>query len=474
MHPHHAPTPHQMTTKRGNPDQYLQKVGGTYYARVRVPRTLEKYVGQTHIRRTLETGDRSDANRRKHAVVGKIKAELERLRLTPTEAMGRGISFAEAKEWREELKAAEDLDDDGEQHDVIHDAVINKAEELEKLYGTDKAKRWFKAATTTKDTLSDLMDDWLSKSDYRASTNAGHRKALAEVLAAIGNDYATPADVTRRVAMSFVDNNLTKRDPPLSHSTIRDRLISLGGFWKWMMSRDVVPAGVNPWTDHKVSKQSNKGRSPPKRAYTEAELLRLLTGNEQVKRWPTYGYLPDLLLLGMFTGAREDELCSLTAEAVEMGRSHAILNITDSKTKAGIRFVAITHPAPLAVLKRRLKGLKGKAQVFPELTRGGLDKKLSASAVKAYGRYRRACEVPDGTDFHSYRRNVITVLETAGVGQVPIARFVGHTVGTLAGDTYSEGGARENAIKTAKKVRFGAKVEAAASALADRTLAVST
>ena len=37
-----------MATKRGNPDQYLQKVGGTYYARVRA-RTLEKYTGQTHI-----------------------------------------------------------------------------------------------------------------------------------------------------------------------------------------------------------------------------------------------------------------------------------------------------------------------------------------------------------------------------------------------------------------------------------------
>lgn len=61
-----------MPAARSNQDQYLHKVGGTYYARVRVPRTLEKYTGQTHIRRTLETGDRAEANRRKHAVVEKI------------------------------------------------------------------------------------------------------------------------------------------------------------------------------------------------------------------------------------------------------------------------------------------------------------------------------------------------------------------------------------------------------------------
>ena len=88
--------------------------------------------------------------------------------------------------------------------------------------------------------------------------------------------------------------------------------------------------------------------------------------------------------------------------------------------------------------------------------------KLSSSAVKAYGRYRRSCGVPDGTDFHSYRRNVITVLEAAGVGQVPISRYVGHKVGTLAGDTYSAGGNRANSVETAKNVRFAPSVEAAA------------
>ena len=455
-----------MAVKRSAADQYLQKVGGTYYARVRVPRTLEQYTGQTHIRRTLETGDRAVANGRKHAVVGRIKGELAALRKSPRKPEERGISFAEAKEWREELRSAEDASDDGQQHTVVHALVIDKAEQLERLYGTEKAKRWFKAATTTTDTLPELMDAWLNVSDYKASTNAGHRKALAEVLGFLKNDHATPADVTRKLAMAYLDNDLTKRDPALAHSTIRDRLVSLGGFWNWMASRDAVASGVNPWTGHKISKERNKGRSPPKRSYTDAELLKLLTSNDQVKRWPTYSYLPDLLILGMFTGAREDELCSLTAAKVEMGRTHCVLNITDSKTKAGIRFVAINHPAPLAVLKRRLKGTTATSQVFPELTAGGLDEKLSSSAVKAYGRYRRACDVPDGTDFHSFRRNVITLLEAAGVGQVAIARFVGQKVGTMAGDTYSEGGAKKNAIVTARKLRYCAKVEAAALALA--------
>lgn len=453
-----------MTTKRGNPDQYLQKVGGTYYARVRVPRTLEKYVGQTHIRKSLGTGEKAEANRRKHVVVGRIKGELERLKKAPKMPDTRGISFAEAKQWRESLVAAENEENE-ELHETIQSLVIDKAEQLEQLYGTAHASRWYKAATATTDTLQELMTKWMEVSDYRASTQAGHRKALREVLEFLRNDHARPADVTRRLAMSYIDTDLTQRG--LAHSTIRDRLVSLGGFWGWMASRDAVPKDVNPWTGHKISKEGNKGSRPPKRSYTEPELLKLLEGNESTKGWPTYSYLPDLLILGLFTGAREDEICSLTAQTLEFGTGHCVMHINDSKTKSGIRYVAVTHAAPLAVLKRRAKGIKGAAQLFPELTPGGLDNKLSSSAVKAYGRYRRACDVPDGTDFHSFRRNVITVLEAAGVGQVAIARFVGHKVGTMAADTYSAGGARANAIETAKKVRYSTATETAAKQLAN-------
>lgn len=449
-----------MATKRGNPDQYLQKVGGTYYARVRVPRTLEKAVGQTHIRRTLETGERSEANRRKHAVVGRIKAELEALRKTPRKPEERGMTFADAKLWREDAKALEAAGD----HRALDDletAAVDKAEQLERLYGHDKALKWYRAATVTTDTLAELMDKWLGSSDYKESTKSGHRKALGEVLEFIENDTALPSDITHKTALAFIETVLLAKG--LAHSTIRDRLASLGGFWTYLASRGAVAKGSNPWSGHRISKKQNLGSRPAKRAYTEAELLALLKGTEETKAWPTYSYLPDLMVLGLFTGAREEELCSRAVADVEMGRGRAVISIKDAKTKAGIRLVAVTHPAPLAVLKRRTKSKEG--MLFPELKPGGYDDKWSFSAVKAFGRYRRACGVPDGTDFHSFRRNVVTVLEAAGVGQVPIARFVGHKVGTMAGDTYSAGGSRDAAVETSRKIHYGKKVAAAAMRL---------
>ena len=165
----------------------------------------------------------------------------------------------------------------------------------------------------------------------------------------------------------------------------------------------------------------------------------------------------------MFTGCREEELCGLKVHQITKGRGHYIIHVADAKTKAGIRPVAVTHPAPMAVLKRRMKA--NEARIFPELKPGGLDNKYSASAVKAYGRYRRSCGVPDGTDYHSFRRSVITVLERAKVGQVEIARYVGHNVGTMAGDTYSDGGDVVRSLEASKAIRFGKKIEDAALAL---------
>jgi integrase len=423
-----------MTIRRGNPDQYLQKVGNTYYARVRVPRTLEKYVGQTHVRRSLKTSSRAEANLRKHAAVSEMKAELAEARKAPPGIDGNGLTFADARAMRDQLERLRAEGDYGEVGN-IESVAVSQAERLEVLYGFDHAQKWYRKATATGETLTDLHDRWLASSDYKESTKAGHRKALKEVLEYLRNEDARPGDVSLKVAVAFIDHELTKRS--LAHTTIRDRLVSLGGFWKWMASRGAVPASMNPWAGHKISRKQHIGTRPGKRAYTDEELLRLLGGNDSVRGWPTYSYLPDLIVLGLFTGAREEELCSLTAGQIEEHRRGYLLNITDAKTKAGIRYVAVAHGAPAAVLKRRLKGRRAEDQMFPELKPGGLDLKLSSSAVKAYGRYRRTCEVPDGTDFHSFRRNVITVLEHARVDQVEIARFVGHKLGTLAGDTYS-------------------------------------
>lgn len=424
--------------RQSSADRYLQRVGSTYYARVKVPRPLLTAAGQTHIRRTLGTTSKSEANLAKHAMVAKIKAELASLAkaASPKESEREGLSSAMARDIRErlvELRSVLDGDED----------------RLEAL-----------GLPATTETLPELLRRWLEGSDYRESTKAGHRNALADLLVFVGDDEAIAADVTRARAIEYIRERLTRQG--LAHSTIRDRLVSLGSFWSWLASRGLLPGGANPWSGHRISKKKHAGKRPAKRTFADDELVALLQGNETVRQWPTYAYLPDLIVLGMYTGCREEELCSLMANQVQAGRDHFTLDLDVARTDDGERLVAVVHPAPMAVLKRRLAAArKGNGQIFPELKPGGLDSRFSFSAVKAFGRYRRACGVPDGTDFHSFRRNVIALLEQAGVGQVPMARFVGHKVATTPAGKDSAGGRKALALATAKRVAYGDSVEKA-------------
>lgn len=260
-----------MTQRRGNPDQYLQKVGNTYYARVKVPRTLQRTVKQTHLRRSLKTSSRAEANLRKHSVVSEIKAELAALRANPP-VEGVPFTLAEARAFRAQLEQVRMHGNDDEA-ETLEIAASDLAERMERLHGTERASRWYRVATASGENLKELHERWLSVSDYKESTKAGHRKALQEVLTFMRNDESRPEDVTQKVAVTYIDQDLMERG--LAHSTIRDRLVSLGGFWKWLASRGAVRGGVNPWAGHKISKKKNPGTRPPKRGYTEAEVVRL-------------------------------------------------------------------------------------------------------------------------------------------------------------------------------------------------------
>lgn len=389
-----------------------------------------------------------------------IKAELDAQMKLNREAIQRpAFNFKSASDMRAAIKEAVASHNEAGR-EALEDMAVEAAESMEQLTNTAVAKRWFSTATATGDTLLELMDKFLASKDFKASTNHAHRLALKEVLAFMKMEDAVPSSLTRTLAVRYFDDSLTQRG--LAKATISDRLASLGGFWKYMASRGVVRADDSPWSGFSISDRV-KGRRAPVRPYTDSELVRLLQGHQKAAKWPTMRYLPDLMVLGMYTGARIEELCSLTAGNVQKTSGGYILTIARDKTKtdAGERPLGVTSTAPVAVLERRLKGLKTGDRLFPELSEGGLDDKFSASASKAFGRYRLLClgEAGAGTDFHSFRRCVATKLERADATERQIARFIGHRVGTVSGDIYSGGSDNAQSLTTSKLVVYSDEVE---------------
>jgi integrase len=189
------------------------------------------------------------------------------------------------------------------------------------------------------------------------------------------------------------------------------------------------------------------------------------------------GRLAEIVLLGLYTGARLDELCSLRAADLTpmKGRTSGFvvkIGQTGGKREASIRTIVVTHAVPVGILKGRRGAQKttdAGALLFPDLIPGGPDDKLSWHVSKAFGRYRDDCKLPRGVDFHSLRRTFITRLEnTQGMDVGKIARYVGHQIKGVTFGVSSGGSTEQTMRMVADAIRFPAKIERAAVGFLDR------
>lgn len=117
-------------------------------------------------------------------------------------------------------------------------------------------------------------------------------------------------------------------------------------------------------------------------------------------------------MLGAYTGARIEELCSLKTTDV----TAQSIRITDSKTGAGIREVPI-HSA-IAPLMAQLAESSKDGYLLSELTFNKYADRSNAIG-KRYGRLKTALGFSDSFTFHSLRSTLVTQLEKRGCKRVP-------------------------------------------------------
>jgi len=74
----------------------------------------------------------------------------------------------------------------------------------------------------------------------------------------------------------------------------------------------------------------------------------------------------DLKPLGLYTGARIEELCGLRVRNVELHRDKAFLEVEKGQADAAERTIAVVNPVARAVFKRRLAGKTKEARILVE------------------------------------------------------------------------------------------------------------
>lgn len=213
------------------------------------------------------------------------------------------------------------------------------------------------------------------------------------------------------------------RERGLSDATMNRHLQVLQELWLWSKKRGHCD-GENPFEGfHKKLRAGVNVK--PYVAWEDDELRQLLCPT------PKRSDLLEVILVGMFTGMRLDEIASLTWSQVRQSSDGGTIvhyfQVEDAKTPAGNRKVPV-H-ADLAWLLSRPRGAPSD-RLWPTFNEEGRGKKAGNDAGREFSRFKTDRGFVDRTKtFHSFRKNVTRMMERSGVPENDWAQIFGHERG---------------------------------------------
>lgn len=260
---------------------------------------------------------------------------------------------------------------------------------------------------------------------------------------------------------------LSTEGVPLTHEVVGAWLESLGlssktkvqyllagsTFWKWITKNDALWqkdfSGVaNPFVDHEM---------PVLRGRAKVESKRLPFSREDVERVYAQArsegldVLADLIQIAARTGLRIEEACQLRTESIITVEGILCLDISDSKTAAGIRQVPV-HPALLPVIERLSQATTdGYLIASNGHNKYGI---RSDSFSKAFGRLKTSMGFTGRHVFHSLRMSAITRMLRADVPGPTVADIVGHETGLVTFDIYHGGASPQQKLEAIQHLAY--------------------
>jgi integrase len=264
------------------------------------------------------------------------------------------------------------------------------------LDGTKEADQTFSYAIGNLHRIADEIDSYLSYKPLSARVQQQKRQVITSFVDATGSKWIT--DITRpnlRIWLATMAH--------LRRSTLGLRMVHLQDFWSHLSAK-------HDWSQPSPFKRllppvtTTEQRS----IYSDADICRLLEASS--------GVLRDLILVGMYSGLRIDEIASVDRP------TDGIFNVLSAKTASGVRVVPV-H-----------------SKLVPIVTNSDLFAHGSSNALGT--RFSRL-KIDLGFDrsyvFHSLRNTFATRLESAGVDELIAARLMGHKLTTMSYGLYSRG-----------------------------------
>ena len=481
----------------------LRRTGGlTWSVRLSIPRDRWSDAGKAfgtktgikqEVIRSLGTQDAKEAIRRRDKALAVMREDLDAKLVAAgflpihghwqPDWMNEDQLLTEALEARREIGSVSDsvdfYDNQTGASDSARDRVIesmdslleDRAQELNQVGkdGDQYRVRFKEIALGNQTPFSLLLDRWMKDRERYASHSVisldratlnhfsrylAHSQGLGEPDDLIGFLRTQIVEEVPEMVLGGFSEWLMD-DRGLSAKTAGNRITPLKVMWDFAIQKHILK-GPNPWVGATAGLKRKAGKQKPDvRPFTEDELLKLLQADPaKCKRWAWGPAISDMMRLALFTGARQNELATLTAGRI-LNRNGAEgelwgIQVTDeeAKTKNAIRRIPL-HPLVQPIIARRLREAGEEnidAPLFPDCVPGGPGMKRGYYFAKRFPDFRRwvlGRESDKIVNFHSFRRSFITFFEQANANGAAACtemvrdRLIGHESKSLAGNTYA-------------------------------------
>ena len=420
---------------------FVVKRGENYSARLAIPKALRPILGQNEFKKSLGTTSKKEAELLAAPLVLRWKKLIEEARVDGATAKAKALRRALS-----DTKASDLIDEDGA-FEVVKGIIIVEAIEKTILGGRDinsidskseraAAKAFYDIASGQVVTLDDYVDGWLASISHLKPRTISQMKR--DVVSFLKEE--TSHIPSRETIAAWI-----RASKSSGVKSIKRKLGSLGSFWEYLLVEGVV-TDLSPFQGHKLPRDITKTK-PIRRGFNTDECLALLakatSGKDTV--------LADLITLGLYTGARVEELCRLKVDDIIIEDNHRALRIAKSKTQAGTRTVPL-HPAITALVDRLAADSKDGYLVFSK-SKNQYDER-STGLSRRFGRLKSSLGYGPELVFHSLRKTVTTKLEQAGVSEGIAADILGHEKQTITYGLYSGGTSMAQKMEAISKITY--------------------
>lgn len=393
--------------------RYLERRKRRWYAVLDVPKDVQDTLGKRRFVASLGTESLTEAERLVLTVVAQWKAEIDAAR--------RGISLPLELEAKRARDAFERADKDGRE---IIDVVLSDQLEMLHKQSPSAADTFYYLTKGQSVNLGDWIDEWLATLDNVPKTIDMKRSDVLRFVEAFPYSHLVKKAEVRRWAYE------TQHRENLKPATVRRIITHCRGYWRYLQRKAYVTGEDDPFADAVERKRSRtKARVEEARGdFSQEDVVKLLAAAKAIPDQQ----LHDLIAIGMWTGCRIEEICSLKLSEVKDDR----LLITDAKSSAGNRVIPI-HPQ-LAPTLQRLRRDSSDGYVLSGLTFNKYGDRSNAVG-KRFSRLKTKMGFGGSYVFHSVRKTVATLLENAGVPENIAADILGHEKQTMTYGLYSGG-----------------------------------